>query len=164
MAIDCLPQYYLILETSAELRRRQKELLQARLPGLLPRVAWLDALPASIDALVIANEVLDAMPVHLVETGEAGIAELGVDDTLQWEKRAATGPVHAAALALALPTRYTTEIALAVRAFVRTLAAHLKRGVVLLIDYGFPARELYHAQRDRGTLMCHYRQHAHGDP
>ena len=48
--------------------------------------------------------------------------------------------------------------------FVRTLAQSMARGVILLIDYGFPAHEYYHAQRSEGTLMCHYRHRAHADP
>ncbi|HEV2007499.1 MAG TPA: SAM-dependent methyltransferase, partial [Burkholderiales bacterium] len=63
--LECLPQHYLILETSADLRERQRTLLQRELPRLAPRISWLDALPASLDALVIGNEVLDAMPVHI---------------------------------------------------------------------------------------------------
>jgi len=72
--------------------------------------------------------------------------------------------VLAAAQALALPPGYITEINLAAQSFVATLAAALERGVALFIDYGFPAREYYHAQRSTGTLMCHYRPHAHNDP
>jgi len=166
-ALDCLPRRYLILETSAELRERQRELLQHELPQLAPRIAWLDVLPAALDALVIGNEVLDAMPVHIIRTRDSGADELGVtqnNGSFEWSARPASGPVLAAASALNLPPDYTTEIHLAARAFVRTLAASLARGVALLIDYGFPAHEYYHPQRDAGTLMCHYRHHAHSDP
>lgn len=166
-ALDCLPQRYLILETSAELRARQGALLQHELPQLAPRIAWLDVLPASLDALVIGNEVLDAMPVHLIKTHDNGADELGVvqeKSVFEWGARPASGPVLAAAGALKLAPQYTTEINLAAVAFVRTLAASLARGVALLIDYGFPAHEYFHPQRDTGTLMCHYQHHAHSDP
>jgi len=167
LALDCPPQRYLILETSAELRARQRALLDRELPQLASRVAWLDTLPAAFSALVIANEVLDAMPVHLVTAGERGIDELGVTATagaFAWSTRPAAGTVLAIASELEFASGYTTEIHPAANAFVRTLAAHLERGVALLIDYGFPAREYYHPQRASGTLMCHYRHHAHADP
>jgi SAM-dependent MidA family methyltransferase len=166
-ALDCLPQRYLILETSAELRERQRALLQHALPQLAPRIAWLDALPASFTGLMIANEVLDAMPVHIVRTRDDGIDELGVTATagaFEWGAQPAAGTVLAIASDLDLASGYVTEIHPAAHAFVRTLAAHLERGAALLIDYGFPAREYYHPQRSTGTLMCHYRHHSHSDP
>jgi SAM-dependent MidA family methyltransferase len=166
-ALDCLPQRYLILETSAELRERQRALLLHALPQLAPRIAWLDALPASFTGLMIANEVLDAMPVHIIRTRDDGIDELGVTATagaFEWSARPAVGTVLAIASDLDLASGYVTEIHPTAHAFVRTLAAHLERGAALLIDYGFPAREYYHPQRSTGTLMCHYRHHAHSDP
>ena len=167
LALDCLPQRYLILETSAELRERQRTLLYRELPQLASRVAWLDSLPEAFSALVIGNEVLDAMPVHLVTARDDGIEEVGVTataGTFAWSARPAAGTVLAIASELDLPSGYTTEIHPAADAFVRTLATHLERGVALLIDYGFPAREYYHPQRSAGTLMCHYRHHSHADP
>ena len=167
-ALDCLPQRYRILETSADLRARQQARLARELPQLVGRVEWLDALPPRLDALVIANEVLDAMPVHLVTTRHGALAELGVvagdDGGFGWATREAAGAVRADAQALALAPGYTTEIGLAARAFAGTLAGALGRGVALLVDYGFPAHEYYHPQRSEGTLMCHYRHHAHADP
>ena len=166
-ALDCLPQRYLILETSAELKARQRDLLEHELPRLASRVAWLDSLPASLSALVIGNEVLDAMPVHIIRTRADGIDELGVTATaagFEWSARPAAGEVLENARKLNPGAGYTTEIHLAAAAFVRTLASALSSGVALLIDYGFPAREYYHPQRSAGTLMCHYRHHAHADP
>jgi SAM-dependent MidA family methyltransferase len=166
--LDCLPQRYCILETSADLRARQQALLKQDLPQLASRVIWIDTMPAAIDALVIANEVLDAMPAHVVKTRDDGIDEVGVaiapDETFMWQSRPAAGALLAAAQTLGLAPGYTTEIGLQTQAFVRTLAASLRRGVALLIDYGFPAREYYHPQRNEGTLMCHYRHYAHADP
>ena len=165
--LECLPQRYLILETSADLRARQRSLLQRELPLLAPRISWLDALPAALNALVIGNEVLDAMPVHIVKTRANGIDELGVTVTggkFEWSAKPAAGALLVAATGLNLAPRYVTEIHLAAHALVRSLAASLNRGAALLIDYGFPAREYYHPQRASGTLMCHYRHHAHADP
>jgi SAM-dependent MidA family methyltransferase len=165
--LECLPQRYVILETSADLRQRQQALLQHALPQLAPRVAWLDELPLSLDAIVIGNEVLDAMPVHMITVGAEGIEERGValrGATFEWRTRPATGTLREIALGLSLPRGYTTEINLAARSFMRSLGTSLERGVILLIDYGFPAREYYHPQRSAGTLMCHYRHHAHDDP
>jgi SAM-dependent MidA family methyltransferase len=131
------------------------------------RIFWLDRLPSALEALVIGNEVLDAMPVHLVKTRRVGIDELGVtlkNGAFEWSTRPAGGALLAAVDLLELPAGYTTEIHLAALAFIRTLAAQLARGVILMIDYGFPAREYYHPQRESGTLMCHHRHHAHSDP
>ena len=165
--LECLPQRYLILETSADLRECQRLLLQREMPQLAARVAWLDALPASLDALVIGNEVLDAMPVHVVKTRADGIDELGVRVTggeFEWSAKPASGTLLTAATGLKLAPHYVTEIHLAAHAFARSLAASLNHGAALLIDYGFAAREYYHPQRTTGTLMCHYRHHAHADP
>ncbi|MCE9642678.1 MAG: SAM-dependent methyltransferase [Betaproteobacteria bacterium] len=165
--LDSLPQRYLILETSADLRQRQQQLLQRDLPQLAARVTWLDALPAKLNALIIGNEVLDAMPVHIVSVRADGIDERGVilrGDGFAWGEQPATGALLDAAITHELAPGYCTEINLAAQSFIRTLASRLERGVVILIDYGFPAREYFHAQRSAGTLMCHYRQHAHDDP
>ena len=165
--LGCLPQRYLILETSADLRQRQQELLERELPQHVTRVAWLAALPTALNAVVIGNEVLDAMPVHMIRTSSGGIDELGVterDGGFDWAARPAAGAVLSAARELKLAADYTTEINLAARSFMQLIASSLASGVVLLIDYGFPAREYYHPQRCMGTLMCHYRHHAHDDP
>ena len=165
--VDSLPRRYLILETSADLRQRQRELLRRDLPQLVERITWLDALPDALDALVIGNEVLDAMPVHVITASADSIDERGVThdgDEFAWRTRPAAGALLEAAQKLDLAAGYTTEISLASLAFMRTLAQHLRHGVAILIDYGFPAREYYHPQRASGTLMCHYRQHAHDDP
>jgi SAM-dependent MidA family methyltransferase len=161
------PRSYLILELSADLRERSRDTLAARVPHLLERVAWLNRLPPSFSGVVIGNEVLDAMPVHVVRVNGGKLEEGGVGvrrDRLDWSWRIASGELLEAAQALGLPEGFRTEIALSVRAFVRSLAGMLEKGVALFVDYGFPSREYYHAQRREGTLMCHYRHHAHADP
>jgi len=162
-----LPRSYLILELSADLRERSRDTLAARVPHLLERVAWLNRLPPSFSGVVIGNEVLDAMPVHVVRVKGGKIEEGGVGargDRLGWSWRPASGDLLDAAKALALPEGFRTEIGLAARGFLRSLAGVLEKGVALFVDYGFPRSEYYHAQRSEGTLMCHYRHHAHADP
>jgi len=163
---SCLPERYLILELSPDLRDRSRDTLAARAPHLLERVAWLNQLPPAFSGTVIGNEVLDAMPVHVFERGDNGVVELGVtlrDSTFAWAARAT--PEAAQADAGCFPqARYRTEIQLIARAFTRSLARAMVRGAVLFIDYGFPRHEYYHPQRSSGTLMCHYRHRAHGDP
>jgi SAM-dependent MidA family methyltransferase len=163
-----LPKRYLILELSADLRERSRDTIAARAPHLMERVAWLNRLPPSFAGVVLGNEVLDAMPVHIVRVTESGIEESGVETvdggTFRWAWRAAAGELLNAARELELPSGYTTEIALVARGFVRSLAEALERGVAIFIDYGFPRHEYFHPQRATGTLMCHYRHHAHDDP
>jgi SAM-dependent MidA family methyltransferase len=166
--MGALPSRYLILELSADLRERSRDTLAARVPHLMERVAWLNVLPASISGVVLGNEVLDALPVDVVRIAEAGIEQAGVaaaaDGSLAWTWRPASAELSAAARALQLPPGYMTEIGLVANGFIRSFAETLQRGVALFIDYGFPLREYYHPQRATGTLMCHYRHHAHTDP
>lgn len=171
-----LPGKYFIVEVSAELRQRQQMLFSRKIAHLLSRIEWLDRLPDRFTGIVLANEVLDAMPVHLVVWRDGEILERGVawcDDRFVWRDRPVQGEeLHTAADRLsplvnpdgAAPFHYVSEINLAAAGFMRSLNALLQRGAVLLIDYGFGEREYYHPQRNQGTLMCHYRHHAHDDP
>jgi SAM-dependent MidA family methyltransferase len=153
---------------SADLRARQRGLLQARLPHLVDRVQWLDALPKTFSGAIVANEVLDALPVHLVHWCDSALNERGVavDATgFIWQERNISAPdLLRVAQQLTVPDDYVSEIGLAARGLMASLAACLEQGAMLLIDYGFGAREFYHPQRNTGTLMCHYRHHAHADP
>ncbi len=180
----CLPERYDILEVSADLRQRQQALLQQRLPHLINRVHWLDALPDNISGVVVANEVLDALPVHLLRwrsptltlpqresearvrgqvVVERGVASEGKH--FVWQERLLEIPaLLAIAQQIVVPDDTLSEISLAARGLVGSLSERLRQGVLLFIDYGFGAREYYHAQRVCGTLMCHYRHHAHDDP
>ncbi len=167
-SLGALPDRYLILELSPDLRDRSRDTLAARVPHLIERVAWLNQLPTGFRGCVIGNEVLDAMPFHVVSTRtgdllEAGVA-VGAAGGFEWSLRPAPAVLAAAAQELNLPDRHTTEIGLAARGFLRSVGGMLESGAALFIDYGFPRREFYHPQRDRGTLMCHYRHRAHDDP
>ena len=166
--LGSLPDSYAILEVSADLRARQQALMRKRLPHLLDRVHWLDALPEKFSGAIVANEVLDALPVHLVHWRDSAITERGVvasDNGFIWQERAISdAALLEAAQRISVPDDYVSEICLAARGLINSLAQRLEQGAMLFIDYGFGAREFYHPQRSSGTLMCHYRHHAHDDP
>ncbi len=174
--LGALPGQYFILELSPDLKQRQRHTLERRAPHLLERVSWLEGLPESgFQGVILANEVVDAMPVHLVRFLEGGLAERFVTwDGRQfaWQERAP----QSAELLQRIDTLtaelgdevfcpgYLTEINLAQAGWINSLAGLLEKGAALIIDYGFPRREYYHPDRTSGTLMCHYRHRAHGDP
>lgn len=164
-----LPARYQILEVSAHLRAVQEETLAAHLPEeLLAKIDWLDSLPERFSGMVLGNEVIDALPVHIIKTGLDGHRELGVavgKDGFYWAEQVLTDPQLQAMLArLSLPQDYVTELCPAAAGLLKSLCEMLQAGVILLLDYGFPQAEYYHPQRNQGTLMCHYRHHTHGDP
>ena len=162
---------YTIVEVSAELRARQRQTLRG-----FPQVQWIDTLPGAFSGLVVANEVLDAMPVHLVVKTDTGWKERGIglsNKHFVYRDR----PVDPAILAQIadadqLPVGYLTEVHPTAIGFMHSVADMLRAGhretgfggAAMLIDYGFPNHEYYLPQRAQGTLMCHYRHHAHDDP
>lgn len=162
-----LPDQYCILELSAELRERQRRTIAGHCPDLLPRCRWLDRLPDRFEGVVIANEVLDAMPVERFRVTTAGLVIIQVTWTGEGfgetTRPAAPGELAEIA-ALNLPAGYESEAGVLAQQWVAGLADWLRRGVVLIIDYGFPAHEFYHPERSTGTLMCHHRHRAHADP
>jgi len=170
-ALECLPERYCILELSAELRARQQETIREKVPQLAGRVEWLEGLPAAgFRGVVLANEVLDAMPAHRFRIAGGEPRELFVER--QGEgfalREGEPGAELAAALSqlrqqAALGEGYESEINLRAADWVHSIGDFLGQGVALLIDYGFPRSEYYHPQRNRGTLMCHYRHRAHDD-
>jgi Uncharacterized conserved protein len=172
---DALPESYEILDLSGELRERQQVMIAEMAPHLLSRLVWLDRLPERFDGLVLANELLDAMPVHLLRWGNEEdpetIFEHGVcwhEGAFTWSDRLAQGRVldYARQITekLSLPIGYLSEIGLAAMDWIASWGRILHHGALLIIDYGFPQHEFYHPQRDGGTLMCHYRHRAHTDP
>jgi len=169
-ARDSLPSRYAILEVSPDFAQRQRATLARDVPAHLDRVAWITSLPAAIDGALIANEVLDALPVTLVARRGGRWFERGVtwDDTqgaFAWDERPAGARIAALAAARYPPDGdYLSEINPAAEALVEDVGRRLVAGAALWIDYGFPAAEYYHPQRSEGTLMCHYRHRAHGDP
>jgi SAM-dependent MidA family methyltransferase len=177
-AMDCLPDRYSILEVSADLVERQRARI-AELPSeLAARVQWLDRWPERVmRGVVLANEVLDAMPVErfVLRSRPDGIdvRELGVGlgaEGFEWRETSPSPELmHAVAdivetLPAPLPDGYVSEVCLAFQPWMASLAAQLETGVALLIDYGLPRAHLYHPDRATGTLRCHFRHRAHSDP
>ncbi|WP_184013483.1 class I SAM-dependent methyltransferase [Glaciimonas immobilis] len=178
-------EVFYIVELSAELRARQEQKLHN-----FPQVQWLSRLPDAFSGVVIGNEVLDAMPVELLVRGEQvwlqrgvglgapsdGFGELGASDQLdpfdQWPFSYVDRPADPSLIrqipdAETLAVGYLTEVHPVAMGFMRSVAAMLSAGsggAAVFLDYGFPASEYYLGQRDQGTLMCHYRHHAHPDP
>ena len=168
--LGCLPAHYDILEVSPSLMQRQQEHLRAHAPHLLARVRWLQAPPERFSGVLLANEVLDAMPVHRLrcehgEVREDGVA-LDANGQFCWQARPLSAVLHEAAAALPLSTDMPirTELALAARDWVRDWSRRLDSGLLLLIDYGYPRNEYYLPARADGTLACYYRHRMHADP
>jgi SAM-dependent MidA family methyltransferase len=168
-----LPEEYLILEVSADLRERQRALLAARLPSFLPRLRWLDALPETFTGVVLGNEVLDALPVERFRKTARGFEQFCVraeGESFIWDTRPAPPELTRAlqALEATLPSPfapgYGSELCPGLAPLLGSLAAMLARGALLLVDYGYPRAAYYHPERAMGTLLCHYRQRAHSDP
>jgi SAM-dependent MidA family methyltransferase len=165
-----LPARYAILEPSPDLAARQRATLAALPPDLGARVTWVSALPSQVDGAILANEVLDAIAVHLVVRAggryvERGVAEDERAGTLVLADRPAPEPLAALAGERFPPViDYCSEFNLAAEALVEELGRILVRGAMLIVDYGFGAAEYFHPQRDMGTLVCHYRHRVHHDP
>jgi SAM-dependent MidA family methyltransferase len=161
-----LPDRYLILELSGELRARQKETIASAAPTLLQRVSWLDSLPENFSGCVIGNELLDAMPVHALAWRADGLIERGVthhDGVFVWSERPAADFLEDAVRPIPVTAPYESEIGLTATSWVAEWGRRLEAGVVLLIDYGLSRHEYYHPGRNGGTLRCHYRHRAHDD-
>ena len=167
-----LPDRYLILERSGDLRERQHELLLREVPHLLELVHWLDAPPAEAwRGMLIANEVLDALPVTLFGWRRSEVVEYGVSwerGRLVWRERAAE-PTMAArvegwAASFDWSEDYRSEFNPSLGPWLEGLTERLAAGAALFIDYGYPRSEYYHRERARGTLLAHYRHRAHADP
>jgi len=167
---DALPSRYAILEPSPDLAQRQRATLERDARAHCGRVSWLAALPDAIDGAVIANEVLDAIAVSIVERRSGEYFERGVAwDEARWKPTWAERGADARLARLAASRfpeagDYLSEVNEAAEALVHAIGARIVGGAALFIDYGFPAAEYYHPQRSEGTLMCHYRHRAHSDP
>lgn len=170
--LNCLPIKYSVLEVSAELRVRQQEFCKANIPHLFERLVWLDELPAQpINGVVLANEVLDAMPVNKFLFDKGRLEEFYVGckgNEFVWclNEPSTNSPLllEEGGRRLDEDVRYEFELNLNLPAWISSISQCLNQGVVLLIDYGFPQHEYFHPDRTMGTLMCHYQHHAHPDP
>jgi len=169
-----LPEQYLILELSASLKQRQQETIKNKASHLFDRVVWLDALPEEkFNGVVVANEVLDAMPVECFRINEDAVESLQVhckNNELTSEYKTADDNMESAVCTIEerietkLPDGYSSEFNPAIAGWLQSIADSLEQGMVLLIDYGYAAAEYYHEERQMGTMMCHYQHRAHAEP
>jgi SAM-dependent MidA family methyltransferase len=171
--LDALPAEYRILEVSADLRERQQRLLREEVPELADRIVWLDRMPASHRGVVLANEVLDALPVERFMRRNNGVYQLRVGDEVGefvFVDEPAPDILADAVEAIErdigrqLPDSYISEVSLAAPAWIKDVAQMLESGLVLLFDYGVSRQEYYAADRNEGWLRCHFRHRAHSDP
>jgi len=167
-ALGQLPKQYFILEVSSHLREVQEEILRDKLPSALFRkVIWLNAVPESFAGLILGNEVLDVVPVHLVVKQNDVLYERGIifNDGFKWQDQLLRDEAISSLIKdEQLPNDYLTEVCPSAIGLTNSLANTLAHGAILMLDYGFSAREYYHPQRNQGTLMCHYQHYAHSDP
>jgi SAM-dependent MidA family methyltransferase len=171
-SLEALPETYQILEVSADLAERQAAYLQQTVPELAARVSWLHEMPANFRGVIVANEVLDALPVERFVRHAEHVAQLcvGIEDDVfvNLERPAPALLAEAVAavetdLGMPLPAGYTSELNLAAPEWLADLAAGLQQGAVLLFDYGVSRSEYYAADRSEGWLRCHFRHQAHAD-
>ncbi len=173
--LDALPRHYYILELSAELKHRQKQQIDEAVPHLAERVVWLEQLPVQpLNAVVIVNEVLDAMPVECFAVAKNDcLQRLSVrvkDDVLEAKFTQASSVMVKVKQTIeqrieqTLPPGYASEYNPQLSSWLSALSQTVAAGVVLLIDYGYSASEYYHPDRVNGTLMCYYRHRAHSQP
>lgn len=173
-ALGTLPRQYWILDRSAELRARQRETLQQRVPHLLHRVEWLDTPPEkSWRGVLFANEVLDALPAHRFVWRDGEVRELHVainaDNRLCLVEREADTMLIAATRHVAsdldapFADGYRSEILPQMPYWIDAVCGMLEAGLAIFVDYGYPRHEFYHPDRIDGTLTCHYRHRAHDD-
>ncbi len=171
--LEALPAEYRILEVSADLRERQQHLLRAELPHLADRIVWLDRMPAAHRGVVVANEVLDALPVERFMRRHDGVYQMRVideDGEFVFVDEPAPEMLVRAVRAIErhigarLPDNHVSEVSLAAPAWLADVARILEQGLILLFDYGVSRREYYAADRNEGWLRCHFRHRAHSDP
>ena len=176
------PARYLLLEPSAMLREVQHERLSQLPAELVGRIEWIDAPPEQpFDGVIVANEIIDALPVErfrvvapmvapITDAGPRRLAVDWVDGRFCWTEIDPDARLESAVLALqaglahTLPPGYESELCVDLPDWMKTVTAPLARGLALFIDYGYPAAEYYHPERNAGTLVCHYRHRAHFDP
>ncbi len=172
-ALEALPERYLILDRSGELRERQRARFQVDIPQFAERIGWLDSLPEDgFDGVVLGNEVVDAFPVKRFCFTGVAIVELGVgmrdgalvEVTLPAADERLVDAVNGLACGAGWPPGYTSEWCPVIEPWLEALGRTLRNGVLLLVDYGYGRAEYYHPQRIAGTLMCHYRHRVHADP
>ena len=165
--LKSLPKKYYIMELSGQLKQQQKQTILSVLPELIDRVEWLTELPTDFSGIVIANEMLDAIPAKRLIFSDGRFVELGVDfddGNFQWKRLDEPYSNSLTPLPVNCEEGYTTEVNLQALAWVDSLYNAMTEGTVLLIDYGMDRYEYHHPQRKEGTLRCHYRHKACDNP
>ena len=171
--LEALPERYRILEISADLRDRQRRAIVGAIPHLLERVEWIEApLKEPFDGVILANEVLDALPVVRFRWHPTYCEELGVaiqKGRLVWSPRPASATTRAVCDALesaggGWQDGYQSEYCPRLEAWTQEVTRALRTGLVLWVDYGLPRPQYYFPERRDGTLLCHFRQRALDDP
>ncbi len=170
-----LPRRYRILEPSADLRERQRERLHNALGAeLFARVEWLDQPPEeNWHGVLFANEVIDALPTtrFTICDGEVFEEHVEIDDSGGFARsdRPADSLVAGAVrhverdLGVVFENGYRSEILAQLPYWMQAVLGSLQAGVVMFVDYGYPRAEFYRAERNDGTLICHYRHRAHAE-
>lgn len=176
-SINNLPTHYYILELSADLRLRQQQFINETIPALAEKIVWLDSIPENLNAVVIANELLDAMPVVRFRKESQGISIEHVNeadgefqllyiqdsnDTMNLRVSKRVDEIENEVNKLEVG--YVSEINFNAEDWLASMADKLNKGVILLIDYGYPQHEYYHPERNEGTLNCFYRHRHHSNP
>jgi len=171
--LNKLPKQYWILELSADLRERQQQTIEKTIPEFIDKVKWLDTLPENFSGVVIANELLDAMPVQLFQKKDNDINDVNVtwqNDKFAFqfvssfdERLVCRVKNIETELGAEFESGYVSEINFAAEDWIKSIAERLQQGIIVLLDYGFPRHEYYHAQRNQGSLMCHYQHRTHPD-
>jgi len=164
-----LPKQYLILEVSPDLIARQKQRFLHEIPHLVDYIQWITAPPENFKGVILANEVLDAMPVDLfsIINNEVYEQRIGLDGAqLTTHDHPASNTLTTTIDALAIKPyskHYTSEINPMISPWLHAVADCLAQGIIILIDYGYTRQEYYHSDRNMGTLLCYYQHRAHGD-
>lgn len=169
--LNCLPDHYFIIETSADLQDRQQQQINNAIPHLADKVIWLDSLPNTFVGVMLANEVCDAMPVHSLHFNNGNVYERYIEShgsTLRWyEEKLSNDALISRATAIKTligDVDYLTEVNLAAEAWIANLSNSVQQGAIFIIDYGHNQHSYYHPQRSTGTLMCYYQHKGHDNP
>ena len=166
--LECSVDEYLFFEPSPTLTQRQKERVAQFVPGIGDKVRWVSELPTNFKGIILANEVFDALPVHLLSCTDEGWKERGVafqNESLVWKDSVITDERLCSVVNhLKIDGPYVTEVCLAVNGLVDNLSESLDIGAVIAIDYGYEHQVYYHPDRRDGTLSCHYQHRVDSNP
>ena len=161
--------HYFILEISHSLRKQQYDLLIENLPSnLFSKVKWIDEIPQKYEGLIFCNELLDAFPIDLIKKNLGSYFQKGVgveNGAFIWKDKLIDdlSAYHQINLE-SLPDNYLIEHSTHIKDWINKINQSLTKGILLIIDYGFNDKEYFHDQRSQGTLMCHFKHHAHDNP